>query len=325
MNIVILDGGGIGDDFDWPDFEALGAVTRYNNSAPGEIAGRIKDAEAVLTNKAVLTAKLIAGAQRLKYIGCLATGFNHVDIAAAAARGIPVTNVPDYSSAAVAQHVFALILHFTNGVDLHNRAVQNGEWSNSEYFCFWKQPIVELEGKTLGIVGFGNIGRRVAAIGAAFGMRVLAHAHRPPKDAMAAPPYPGFSFAGLEEVFSEADFITLHTPLTPQTNGMVNSRLLARMKKSAYLINTARGPLVKGADLAAAIREGRIAGAGLDVVEVEPMPPDSPLLGLPGVVITPHIAWASVEARSRLMQGVYANLEAFLKGKPTNVVNGAGA
>lgn len=318
MNIVILDGGGIGYDFDWPNFEALGALTRHDNSAPGELAERIKNAEAVLTNKAVLTAGHIAGAAKLKYIGCLATGFNHVDIKAAAERGIPVTNVPDYSSSAVAQHVFAMILHFTNGVTLHNQAVQDGEWSRSKYFCFWKQPVVELEGKTLGVVGFGNIGRRVAALGAAFGMRVLAYAPRP----KAALPYAGFAFAELEQIFSQADFISLHAPLTPKNDGLVGGRLLGFMKKNAYLINTARGPLVNGAALAEAVRAGRIAGAALDVVETEPMPPDSPLLGLPNLIITPHIAWASVQARSRLMQGVYDNLQAFLQGKPTNVING---
>lgn len=315
--IVILDGGGVGYDIKWPNFNDFGAVTRHDQSLEGEAAARMAEASAVFTNKTVLTAESINAAKNLKYIGCLATGFNHVDLEAASARGITVTNVPDYSSAAVAQHVFAMILEFTNQTSLHNKAVQDGEWVKSKYFCFWKEPIIELEGKTMGIVGFGNIGRRVAHLANAFGMRVVAYAPRPKE----APSYTDFAFVSLEELFTKADFISLHTPLTPETSGIVDKKLLGRMKKSAYIINTARGPLINEQDLAAAIKAGNIAGAGLDVVEREPMREDNPLRALPNVFITPHIAWASVEARTRLMQMVYDNYKAFLAGKAQNVVN----
>jgi glycerate dehydrogenase len=316
--LLILDGGGVGHDIEWPDFGALGDVTSHDQTPAAETAGRIAGATAVFTNKTVLTAEAINGAQNLRYIGCLATGFNHVDLEAARKRGVTVTNVPDYSSAAVAQHVFAMLLEFTNQVDLHDKAVQDGEWVKSKYFCFWKRPILELEGKTMGIVGFGNIGRRVAHLAEAFGMRVIAYAPRPKE----SPPYPGFAFASLEELFSQSDFISLHTPLTPENEGMVNKKLLGLMKKSAYIINTARGQLINESDLAEAVKNGQIAGAGLDVVRVEPMADDNILRGLPGVLITPHMAWASVEARTRLMRLVYENYQAFLNGKPLNVVNG---
>lgn len=315
--LIILDGGGIGYDVEWPDFGVFGALTRYDNTRPEEVAERIAAADAVFTNKVVLTAAHMAGAERLRYVGCLATGFNHVDIAAAAARGVTVTNVPDYSSAAVAQHVFALMLEFANNVALHDRAVRDGDWARSKYFCFWKKPILELEGKVMGVVGFGHIGRRVARLADAFGMRVMAYAPRPKE----APPYPGFAFVGLEDLFGQADYVSLHTPLTPETAGLVDKRLLGRMKKSAYLINTARGPLINEADLAEAVRGGKIAGAGLDVVTVEPMRDDNPLRGLENVIITPHIAWASVEARTRLLQVVLENYRAYLDGRPTNVVS----
>lgn len=315
--IVILDGGGVGYDIEWPDFSAFGRVTRHDNSAPEQVAQRIREAAAIFTNKVELRAEQLETATKLKYIGALATGFNHIDMQAATRLGITVTNVPDYSSAAVAQHVFAMMLEFTNNVSLHDEAVQAGEWAKSKYFCFWKKPILELEGKTMGIVGFGHIGRRTAKLADAFGMRVIAYAPRP-KD---APPYHGFSFVSLEKLFEQADFISLHTPLTPETTGMVNKNMLARMKKSAYIINTARGPLINEADLAEAIKAGSLAGAGLDVVEREPMRDDNPLHGLEKVRITPHIAWASVEARTRLMREVWNNYRSFLDGKPVNVVN----
>lgn len=316
--IVILDGGGVGYDVEWPDFGEFGQVIRHDNTEPDRTAERISNADAIFTNKVMLRAEHFAAAPKLKYIGVLATGFNQVDLEAARAHGVTVSNVPDYSSAAVAQHVFALMLELSNNVSLHNLAVQNGEWGKCAYFCFWKKPVIELEGKVMGIVGFGNIGRRTARLADAFGMRVIAYAPRPKE----APPYPGFAFVSLEELFAQADFISLHTPLAPETKDLVNKNLLGRMKKSAFIINTARGPLINEADLAEAVKTGSIAGAGLDVVRREPMRDDNPLRGLENVIITPHIAWASVEARTRLLREAWNNYRNFLDGKPSNVVSG---
>lgn len=318
LDVVMLDGGAVGDDFEWPDFGDFGSFTRYDLTRPDEVDERIKNAAIVLSNKVVLTSANISNAKKLKYVGCIATGYNHVDIQAAAERGVVVTNVPDYSSGAVAQHVMSLVLEFSNQPMLHNDAVHDGEWTRCKYFCFWKKPIMELEGKTLGIVGFGNIGRRLAHLGAAFGMRVLAYAPRPKK----APEIDNFAFVELDELFKESDFISLHTPLSPETERMVNAGRIALMKKSACIINTARGPLIDEEALAAALNAGRIGGAGLDVVSVEPMLMSNPLMKTPNTIITPHIAWASVEARSRLMRGVYANIRAFLDKKPVNVIRG---
>lgn len=315
-NIILLDGGGVGYDIEWPDFASLGEYTRFDLTQPDEVAERIKNANVVLTNKVVITAEHINAAPNLKYIGSIATGFNHIDLDAAKAKGITVTNVPDYSTGAVAQLVFSMILEFTNKVSDHAKAVADGEWTRSKYFCFWKQPVLELAGKTIGIVGFGNIGKKVAEIASSFGMNILAYAPRP----KAAPDVKNFSFGTLEDIFEKSDFITLHCPLTPENTDMVNSSLLSRMKNTAYLINTARGPLVNEEDLAAAIKKGQLAGAGLDVVKVEPMLSSNPLNGLSNVLITPHYGWASVEARTRLMQGVFKNLSNYLSGQPTNVI-----
>ncbi len=314
-NIVLLDGGGVGYDIIWPDFSALGRYTRHDLTRPEEVIKRIARADIVLTNKVTLTREHIEASPALKYIGSIATGYNHIDVKAAAGRGITVTNVPNYSTDAVVQLVFSFMLEFTNHVVEHAKAVAEGEWINSKYFCFWKHPVIELAGKTMGVVGFGHIGRKVAEVANAFGMRVLAHTPRPKN----APPYPNFAFVGLQELFAQADFISLHCPLTPENTGMVNAALLGGMKKSAFLINTARGPLINEKDLAAAIKNNRLAGAGLDVVGVEPMLPSNPLLDLPGVLITPHYGWASVEARTRLMQEVFSNLQNYLEGRPVNI------
>lgn len=316
-NVVMLDGGAIGYDFEWPCFIDFGSFMRHDYSQPAEVSKRINDAEIVLTNKVEISAEHIDNAPNLKYIGCLATGYNHVDVKAAAERGIVVTNVPDYSSTAVAQHVLALMLEFTNRVGMHDKAVHEGEWANSKYFCFWKKPIIELADKTLGIIGYGNIGRRVAHLASAFGMNILAHS--PSKKEH--PGYPDFEFASLDDIFAKSDFISLHSPLTPETQHMVNKERLRQMKQGAYIINTARGPLIDEDALANALKSGQIAGAGLDVVSVEPILKSNLLLATPNVYITPHIGWASVEARSRLMKGVYANIRAFQTGQPVNVVN----
>ncbi|MDL2285271.1 D-2-hydroxyacid dehydrogenase [Desulfovibrio sp. OttesenSCG-928-F07] len=316
-NIVVLDGGGVAYDITWPDFTTIGTYTLYDQTKPEEVNERIKNASIVLTNKVPLTAQNINNAPNLRYIGCIATGYNHVDIAEAKKHGIVVTNVPDYSTNAVSQLVFAFIMEFTNHAVEHANAVQQGEWANSKYFCFWKQPVIELAGKTMGIIGFGNIGRKVGQIASAFGMHVMAYSPRPKP----APAYAPFEFASIEDVFKKSDFISLHCPLTAENTGMVNANLLSKMKNSAYIINTARGPLINENDLINAVQSGQIAGAALDVVSVEPMDKNSPLCGVKNIMVTPHYAWASVEARTKLMQEVFNNTAAFLAGNSANVVN----
>ncbi|MDL2267976.1 D-2-hydroxyacid dehydrogenase [Desulfovibrio sp. OttesenSCG-928-G15] len=316
--IVFLDSSTMGEDFPEPDFSALGTYVPYPVTRPEQVVERIRDAEIVLTNKVCITAEHMAAAPKLAYIGTVATGYNQVDIAAAAKRGIPVCNVPDYSTHSVVQHVFTLLLALSSQVCELGRAVRGGEWSKKEIFCFWDKPSVELHGKTMGVVGFGDIGSHVAALAHAFGMKVLAHAPRPKP----VPGYEPFAFVGLDELFARSDVVSLHCPLTPENTGMVNASLLRTMKPGAYLINTARGPLVNESDLAAALAEGTIAGAGLDVVCVEPMPDDNPLRLVPNCLITPHVAWSSIEARTRLMDDVKKNIRCFLDGKPVNVKNG---
>ncbi|MBN2712580.1 MAG: D-2-hydroxyacid dehydrogenase, partial [Planctomycetes bacterium] len=251
---------------------------------------------------------------KLKYIGILATGTNVVNLAAARERGIDVTNIPAYSAPSVSQTVFALLLSLANQVTVHDKAVHEGEWENCEDFCFTKAPLMELSGKTLGIVGYGMIGGMAAEIGRAFGMKVIATA-RTPKN------IEGVEFVETDELFSRSDVISLHCPLTEQTKGIVNAGRIALMKKSAFIINTGRGGLVDEKTLADALNSGRIAGAGLDVLSTEPPAPDNPLLKAKNCVITPHIAWATRESRARLIATAAANLDAFAKGEPVNVVN----
>lgn len=316
--LVFLDAGTIGDDIVWPDFASLGEVRSYERTMPEQVAERIRDAEFLLTNKVYITAEHIAAAPALRYIGTLATGYNQVDIKAAASRGIPVCNVPDYSSHSVVQHVFTLVLALTSDVCGLGESVRRGDWSKSPHFCYWFRPITELAGKTMGIVGFGDIGSKVGYAAHGLGMRVLAYAPRPKP----APGYEPFAFAALDEIFEQADVLTLHCPLTAENEGMINAGTLRKMKKTAYLINTARGPLINESDLYDALERGAIAGAGLDVVSEEPMPDANPLRLAPNCLITPHVAWSSVEARTRLMRGVYDNIRNYLDGKPSNVKNG---
>ncbi|WP_277057863.1 D-2-hydroxyacid dehydrogenase [Trichlorobacter lovleyi] len=318
--IVILDGYTINPgDNPWDAVTALGRCSIYDRTPAELVLERAAGAEVILTSKVKLTAAILQQLPGLRFISLLATGYNNVDVEAAGRLGITVSNVPAYSTDSVAQTTFALLLELTTHAGLHDQAVKQGEWVRSPDHSFWKRPIVELAGLTLGIVGFGAIGRAVARIGNAFGMQVVAYTPRPP----AATEFPLVRFVSLDELFSQADVVSLNCPQTAENGGFVNAALLERMKRSAFLINVARGGLVNESDLAAALRDGVIAGAGLDVVSVEPMLPENPLLQAPNCIFTPHIAWASLAARQRLTAIVAANLAGYLQGKPINVVNTA--
>jgi glycerate dehydrogenase len=280
---------------------------------------RARGAKIVLTNKTPLSAATLEELPQLRFIAELATGYDNIDVAAAGRRGIPVANVPEYSTPSVAQHTMALLLELCNRVGEHSAAVRDGEWSRSPDFSFWHTGLVELAGLKLGIVGLGRIGGQVGVIGRAMGMEVLAYNRRHRQ----APPGLPVTWLELPELFAEADVVTLHCPLTPENRGFVDRRLLGTMKRSAFLVNTARGALVNEADLASALNEGTIAGAALDVVSREPITPDNPLLTARNCQITPHLAWASLAARRRLMATVAGNIRAFLAGSPVNVVNGS--
>jgi glycerate dehydrogenase len=313
MHIVILDGLTTNPgDVSWEPLERLGTLTVFDRTPPGEVAARAAGAAAVLTNKAIVGREQIAALPDLRYIGVLATGTNIVDLAAASERGIPVCNVPEYSTPNVVQATWALILELANRVGHHDRTVHEGRWAASQDFCYWDGELVELAGRTLGIVGHGRIGRGVAAVGRALGMRVIHHRRQCGGDP---------ACVDLDTLFRESDVVSLHCPLTPETKGLVDERRLALMKPTAFLVNTARGPLVDEAALAAALNAGRIAGAGLDVLAVEPPPPSNPLLAARNCVITPHVAWATRDARRRLIDVTAANLAAFAAGQPQNVVN----
>jgi glycerate dehydrogenase len=316
MQIVILDGYTANPgDLRWSEIEALGTCTIFDRTADADIVSRVGDAEIVLTNKTVLSGDTIARLPSVKMIGVLATGVNVVDVAAAKARRIPVCNVPAYSTPGVAQAVFALLLELTNRTGHHDRTVHDGRWAAGEDFCYWDGDLVELAGLTLGIVGFGQIGAAVARVGRAFDMRILANRRR------ATGVIEGVGdYVDLDRLFRESDVVSLHCPLTPETKELVNAARIEQMKPTAYLINTARGGLVHEADLAAALSAGRIAGAGLDVLSVEPPSATNPLLAARNCVITPHIAWATRAARRRLLAITAANIAAFLAGSPQNVV-----
>lgn len=316
MKIVVLDGYTANPgDLDWSPLVALGELTVHDRTAAALTLERAAGAQVVLTNKVVLGATELAALPDLRYIGVLATGYNVVDVSAARERGIVVTNVPAYSTPSVAQHVFALLLELTRGAGRHAALVRQGRWSSSPDFAFWEGAQVELAGLTFGIVGFGAIGRAVARIAGAFGMRVLVHTRTPDPAA-----WPEVTFVGSDELFTTADIVSLHCPLTDETRGLVNAGRLAAMKPTAYLINTGRGPLVDEAALAAALHAGRIAGAGLDVLSQEPPPANNPLLLAPNCVITPHLAWATTASRQRLLDVAVDNVRAFLAGELRNRV-----
>jgi glycerate dehydrogenase len=316
MRIVVLDGFTLNPgDLDWAELQSLGECAIYDRTSPSELAGRAAEAEILLTNKTQLSGGDIQGLPRLKYIGVLATGTNVVDLAAARARGIPVTNVPTYGTRSVAQMTFALLLELAHHTGHHAQTVREGRWTRSVEWCYWDFPLVELEGLTMGIVGFGRIGGAVAELAAAFGLKVLAC----DPTAGAAPPF--VRLVELDTLFRESDIVSLHCPLTPQTAGLVNASRLALMKPASFLLNTSRGPLVDEVALAEALNSGRIAGAAMDVLAVEPPPAGNPLLTARNCIITPHLAWATRAARSRLMKIAVENVRAFLRGKPQNVVN----
>ncbi|SCZ77344.1 D-2-hydroxyacid dehydrogenase [Acidaminobacter hydrogenoformans] len=319
LNIVILDGYTLNPgDLSWDGFARLGKLIVHDRTAPEEILRRIRGAQIVITNKTPLTAETLSApeAADVRYIGVLATGYNVVDVKAARQRGIPVTNIPTYSTDSVAQLVFAHLLEICHHVGAHDAAVRKGEWVNSKDFCFWHYPMVELVGKKLGIIGFGSIGSRVAQIGHAFGMEILV-LDRKGKGPREGLPY---RFVPLEVLFAESDVITLHCPQTPETEGLICAESIAQMKDGVIILNMSRGGLVKEEDLAIGLRARKVAAAGVDVLSTEPPKPDNPLLGAPNLFITPHIAWAPWEARARLMEIAVENLEGFLNGEPVNVV-----
>lgn len=317
MRIVVLDGYTLNPgDLSWEELEALGPCTVYERTAAEQIIERAKDAEIVLTNKVVLSAGVIEQLEKLKFISLLATGYNVVDVEAARKRGIPVANVPAYTTEAVAQIVFAHILNLTQRVGHHSDTVRAGRWSASSDFSYWDGELIEVQGLTMGIIGLGRIGRATAKLARAFGMQVVGYDVVKP-----SPAIDGCRLAGLEEVFREADVLSLHCPLTPETEGLVNKGRLGLMKRSAFVINTSRGGLVDESALAEALNNGEIGGAGLDVVVSEPPAADNALLNAKNCYITPHIAWATSGARERLLRVTVENVAAFIKGHPQNIVN----
>ena len=314
MKITVLDGFAENPgDLSWEWLSEYGEYTVYDRTPADLIEERVTGCDIVITNKTPLRENLLKTLPDLKYIGLLSTGYNIVDWEYCKNAGIPVCNIPSYSTAAVAQLTFALILEHTNAVAIHSDSVHSGEWSACKDFCYWKTPLTELYGKTLGIIGFGSIGKAVAKIGAAFGMKVVANTNHPA-------PFENVEFVDKNTLLAQSDFVSLHCPLTPLTEGMVNSEFLSKMKKSAMLINTSRGQVVNENDLSHALRNGVIAAAGLDVLSSEPPKADNPLFGLKNCYITPHIAWAGYETRARLMNICHKNIEAFANGNPINVV-----
>ena len=327
MKITVLDGHGLNPgDVSWDGIKAFAdEFTVYDRSPQELVAARIGNSEIVLLNKVHITKEIVENCPKLRYIGVLATGYNVIDTAACRERGIIVTNIPSYSTNAVAQHVFSFILHFTNQVASHSLSVHNGGWISNPDFCYWLSPLTELNGKTLGIYGFGHIGQKVAEIAHSFGMKILVHAHSVESFEKAKKNLP-FDYAeiklvSVEELFKESDFLSLHAPLTPETQNLVNSKNLSLMKPSSILINTARGGMICEKELRQALDSGKIAGYATDVLLEEPMNKDCPLYKAPNCVITPHLAWAPKETRLRLLGIEIENIKAFLAGKPINVVN----
>lgn len=318
MKIVVLDGYTLNPgDISWEGMEALGEVTVYDRTKPEEVVERIGDAEVVYTNKTPITRETLDQCGNVRFIGVLATGYNIVDIEAAKEKGIPVSNIPTYGTAAVSQFAIALLLELCHHIGEHSDAVKNGEWTSNPDWCFWKYPLVELAGKTMGIIGFGRIGQDTGKIAQALGMKVLAF------DAYKRPELESETchYADLDTLLAESDVISLHCPLFPDTEGIINKDTIAKMKTGVMIINDSRGPLIVEEDLRDALNSGKVAGAALDVVSTEPIQMDNPLLEAKNVILTPHIAWAPKESRQRLMNIAVENLQCFVDGAPQNVVN----
>lgn len=315
--IVILDGHSLNPgDLSWEAIGELGDLIVYERTSVEEVMERIRDASYIFTNKTQITRDLIEAASKLEFIGVLATGYNVVDLAAAKEKGIPVCNIPNYSTEAVAQLVFALLLEIANQVGHHNQAVKEGRWSASPDFCFWDFPLMELQGKSMGFIGFGHTGQASARLARAFGLKTLAYNRSESESGRALADY-----VTLEELLAKADIISLHLPLFPETQNLINKETIARMKDEAIVINTARGPLVNEQDMAEALNSGKLAYFAADVVSHEPIEPTNPLLKAKNTILTPHIAWATKEARQRLMTIATDNLKNYQAGRPSNVVN----
>lgn len=314
LKLTILDGHAVNPgDLPWDSFKKYADITVYERSQPEQIVERIGNSDAVFLNKINITEEILSKCPNLKYIGVLATGYNVIDLEAAKKHNVTVTNIPSYSTDSVAQHVFAMITYFTNHVALHDESVHNRDWISCPDFCYWKAPLMELTGKTLGIFGFGNIGKKVSKIAEAFGMNVICCTRTQKPDMPVS--------VSFEELLKQSDFISLHAPLTEQTKNIINKDSIKLMKKSAYLINTARGGFVVEQDLADALNNDEIAGYAADVLLSEPMNKNNPLLKAKNCIITPHIAWAPLETRARLQGIALENLKAWLNGTPQNVVN----
>ena len=316
MKIVVLDGYTLNPgDLNWEGLEKLGSLTVYERTPGDLIAYRMADADAVFTNKTPLSRETIAACPHLRFIGILATGYNVVDVATAKERGIPVCNIPTYGTAAVAQFTIALLLELCHHVGAHADSVRRGEWTKSADWCYWHYPLIELAGKTMGIIGFGRIGQSTAKIAKALGMRIIAHdAYESDEGRTLA------EYVTLDELFAQSDVVTLHCPLFPQTQGIIRQESIARMKQGVMILNASRGPLVVEEDLFNALESGKVAGAAMDVVSTEPIRADNPLLKAKNCLITPHIAWAPKESRQRLMDIAVGNLTGFLSGKVSNNV-----
>ncbi len=317
MRIVVLDGHTLNPgDNPWTPLSHLGSLKVYPNSSPNELVERLNGAQIAITNKVHLRADVLDALPELRFISVTATGVNTIDLEATARRNIPVSNVPSYGSQTVAQFVFAQILHWCHKVAEHDTAIRNGKWAQNGHFSFWTSPQVELKGKTLGIIGFGKIGQSVATIATAFGMQTLVNTRTRSTNS-----FPAVEYTELAPLLARSDFVSLHCPLTATTQNMVNAEFLSNMQQRACLINTARGELVCEQDLAKALREGRIRAAALDVVSQEPISPSNPLLKAPNCLLTPHMAWAALESRQRLMQITAENVAAFINGTPQNIIN----
>ncbi len=318
MKIVVLDGYTLNPgDLDWSDFGKFGEIVVYDRTPTDKIVERIGDSEIVYTNKTPLTAEVFEACTAIKYVGVLATGYNVVDIETARERGITVTNIPTYGTDAVAQFSIALLLELCHHVGEHSRSVRAGDWASNQDFCYWNYPLIELAGKTIGIIGFGRIGQATARLAQAFGMKVLAYSRRGRTEANDNM----LQHVELDVLLANSDVISLHCPLTPATEGIINKASIGKMKSGAMLINTSRGPLIVEQDLAEALNSGKLSGAAVDVVSVEPIKDSNPLLTAKNCIITPHIAWAPKESRKRLMDIAVSNLKGFIEGNPTNVVN----